>query len=149
MVVTQSIFLAAAIVLFNAVVSAPAVFTKVIFGVPFISVSVLGIVTLRYLDVALTERAIAVDWWQRRLLQHEAGLETGRHFIVFRVAKEHGFRPPTVEAHTLTEEDLTTLMRPNTPRVRRVFDVFIPGFYVLWFSLLAISAIALLGRQRL
>jgi hypothetical protein len=142
MVVTQSIFLAAAVVLFNAVISATAVSTKVIFAVPFLGVSSLGIVTLRYLGIALTERATAVDWWQRRLLQHEAALSTGRHFTVLRVAKEHGFMPPGLEAHALTEEDLRTLMRPNTPRVRRVFGLFIPGFYVLWFSLLLICALA-------
>lgn len=141
MVVTQSIFLTAAIVLLNSSVTSLDTERKLTFAIPFVGVSLLGLLTLRYLSIALVERANAVDWWQRRLLQHEMQLKSGRHFTTFRTAKEHGFVPPDVEAHALTDEDVRTLMRPGIPKVRRVFGFFIPGFYTLWIIMLGICAI--------
>lgn len=141
MVITQSIFLAVSFVLFNANISANTVSEKLMYFIPFLIICALGLSTLRFLTKAVVERSKAVDWWQRRLLKHESTYSSNRHFSTFRVAKEHQFTPPLVEAHSLNEEEIEGLLRIETPRARKVFGVFVPGFYILWAVLAIISAI--------
>lgn len=135
MVVTQSIFIAVGIVLFNSQASAETINYKIPFAIPF-GVIVVGLLTLNFLSGAIIERAKSVDWWQKRLLKYEHLNLTNRHFITFRTAKEHSFKPPELEAETLTQEDIDTLLRPDKPKARKVFGLFVPGFYFLWFIMI-------------
>ena len=139
MVVTQSIFLASNVGLFIAQTSFTDIHRKIIFIVPFFATVLLGVATLTQLSGAIRERARSVDWWQRRLLKEEAKNSVRRDFTSFRVAKEHRFRSPELQAHMLSDEELSTLLRTEEPRARKAFEVFVPGFYLVW-TLLSISS---------
>ena len=141
MVVTQSIFLAVSVVLFGSQTSVSSLTDKLTYAVPFLAIAILGLSTLRFLSGAIKERSKSVDWWQRRLLKHENTYSSKRHFTTFRTAKEHGFKPPEVEADKLSQEDIDTLLRPDTPKARKVFGVFVPGFYFLWVILLVSAGV--------
>jgi len=136
LLITQSIFLAVDVGLLGAQVSARTADEKLVFGLPFFTIAILGLVTLGYLRSAVVERAKAVDWWQRRLLRHEKTLPQFRSFTTYRLAKEYGFQAPTIEAHAIEEAEIERLLRVETPKARKVFGVFVPGFAVLWFVLL-------------
>ena len=141
MVVTQSIFIAVGIVLFNSQASADTINDKIPFAFPFTVIAVIGLLTLNFLSGAIIERAKSVDWWQKRLLKYERSNLMNKHFITFRAAKEHSFKPPEVDAINLTEENIETLLRPDKPKARKVFGFFVPGFYFLWFILILSSII--------
>ena len=141
MVVTQSIFIAVAILLFNSQFNSDKLQEKTIFFITFIAISILGVTTLTFLSKAIKQRSESVDWWQKRLLKHEMSYINSRHLSTFNIAKEHQFKPPLVEAHILDEAEIEALQRIETPKARKVFGVFVPGFYLLWGLLIAISMI--------
>lgn len=141
MVVSQSIFIAVSIVLFSSQFSASTAQNKLVFVIPFFMISFLGLATLKFLTNAIAERAKSVDWWQKRLLRHEVSYSINRHYSTFCVVKEHKFSPPNVEAHSLTDEEIEKLLRIETPKARRVFGWFVPGFYLLWVVLIGITAL--------
>lgn len=141
MVVTQSVFIAAGIVLLNSQISETEIIRKTTFFIPFIVVSIIGLLTLNFLRGALNERAKSVDWWQKRLLKYEKSHSKIRHFTTFRTAKEHSFKSPEIEAEVLSQEDIDSLLRPDKPKARIVFGLFIPGFFILWIILIISSII--------
>ena len=84
-----------------------------------------------------------MDWWQRRLLKFENIRDGFGHFVAFRIAKEHGFNPPDVEGHQLDTSEIERLLRAETPKARKVFGLFVPGFGILWIVLLLSALITL------
>ncbi len=143
LLVTQSIFLAVNVGLLSAQISAESLFEKLTFGMPFTIIFFLGISTLSILNRATIERAKAVDWWQRRLLKVENDSANDQHFLSFRIAKEHEFQPPEVEAYQLDAPQIESLLRAERPKVRRVFDLFVPGFATIWCVLFLCAALNL------
>lgn len=129
---TQSIFLAVSIGLLTAQVSGHGMQTKIVFLAPNLAVGVLAIATLAILRRAIIDRAMAVDWWQRRLLRCEQASSSNRDFTTYRVRKEHGFSGPEVEARDISDDQISTLLRPEKPKARQAFGIFVPGFSVLW-----------------
>ncbi len=135
MVVTQSIFVASDVGLLISQTSKALLADKLFLFVPFAAIVILGVATLTYLGSAILERAKSVDWWQRKLLIAESEMRGPRDFTTFRAAKELAFRLPEMKVDALNEEDLRTLLRSETPKARKVFGVFVPGFMAVWFIL--------------
>jgi hypothetical protein len=145
LLVTQSIFLAVNVGLLSAQASANTTAEKLVFGLPFITIAIIGMATLAFLSGAVRERAKAVDWWQRRILRHEKSHSGFRSFTTYRVAKEHGFKAPAVEAQALEEDEIDRLLRLETPKARKVFGIFVPGFAVLWIVLVGCAVLNVLA----
>ena len=109
------------------------------FLVPSVVITAIGFWTLVLLGRAVAERAKSVDWWQKRLLRFEKDDDSVLHFATFRLAKEHSFQEPEIQATQLTEDQIARLLRPGTPKARQVFGVFVPGFKLLWATISACS----------
>jgi hypothetical protein len=138
---TQSIFMAVNVGLLSAQANSTDLVSKTLFFLPFLVITFVAYRTLILLPQAVSERATSVDWWQKRLLRFEKAEDETRHFTTYRVAKEHEFNEPTIEARQLSEEQINSLLRPRQPRARKVFDVFVPGFQVLWATLLGSACV--------
>ena len=129
---TQAIFLAVSVGLLTAQVSSQNYIGKLVFFVPNFSVAVLAVVTLTILHKAIIDRSKSVDWWQRSLLRWEKGSDDSRYFTTFRIRKEHSFLGPEIVANQLSNDQIESLLRPEKPKARQVFGIFMPGFLILW-----------------
>ena len=140
LLVTQSILLAISLGFLASQISIQDTASKLFLFVPNTVVIVIAFTTLLVLSSAVNDRTKSVDWWQKRLLKYEQEFGGGLHFTSFRVQKEHGFKVPEIEAEQLTSDQIESLLRPDKPKARKAFGIFVPGFAFVWM-IMAVCAI--------